>query len=138
MNWYFTVLKNYANFSGRARRKEYWMFVLFNIIFSVLAVVLDNIFGTTMNKVDFDLFGIIFRDTIGVNGGLFLILYAIAVLIPGLAVQIRRLHDVGKSGWYILVALIPIIGAIWLIVLFCTDSVVEQINMEPIQKKVPD
>lgn len=77
MNWYLTVLKKYAVFSGRARRKEYWMFFLFNtIIFLILAPIYDNHFG-------FVLF----------------FLYSLAVLIPGLAVSVRRLHDVGKSGW---------------------------------------
>jgi uncharacterized membrane protein YhaH (DUF805 family) len=107
MNWYLQVLKNYAVFNGRARRKEYWMFVLFNIIFSIVAIILDNILGTAME---------------GVSYGLFYALYGLAVLIPGLAVSVRRLHDVGKSGWMILIALIPIIGAIWLLVLMVTDS----------------
>jgi len=105
MNWYLQVLKNYAVFTGRARRKEYWMFVLFNIIFAVLAIILDNILGTTIQ---------------GAGYGLFYLLYGLAVLIPGLAVGVRRLHDIGKSGWFLLISLIPIIGAIWLIVLLAT------------------
>ena len=107
MEWYLKVLKNYATFSGRARRKEYWMFALFNLIFIVAATILDNILGTAIK---------------GVGYGLFYILYALAVLIPGLAVSVRRLHDVGKSGWFLLISLIPIIGAIWLLVLVCTDG----------------
>jgi uncharacterized membrane protein YhaH (DUF805 family) len=107
MNWYLTVLKKYAEFNGRARRKEYWMFALFNIIFLILAMILDNVFGTAIK---------------GVGYGLFYFLYALAVLIPGLAVSVRRLHDVGKSGWMLLIALIPIIGAIILLVLMVTDS----------------
>jgi len=107
MNWYLTVLKKYAVFSGRARRKEYWMFVLFNIIFLVVAMILDNVLGTAIE---------------GVGYGLFYILYSLAVFIPGLAVSVRRLHDVGKSGWMILIVLIPLIGAIWLIVLTVKDS----------------
>ena len=107
MNWYLKVLKNYAVFSGRARRKEYWMFVLFNIIFSIVAVILDNILGTAIE---------------GIGYGLFYILYCLAVLIPGLAVSVRRLHDIGKSGWFLFIALIPIIGGIWLLVLMCTDG----------------
>lgn len=107
MNWYLQVLKKYAEFSGRARRKEYWMFALFNIIFLVLAIILDNVLGTAIK---------------GVGYGLFYILYALAVLIPGLAVAVRRLHDVGKSGWMMLIALIPLIGAIWLLVLMVIDS----------------
>lgn len=107
MNWYLAVLKNYAGFSGRARRKEYWMFVLFNIIFVAVAVILDNLLGTAIEETGF---------------GLFYFLYLLAVLIPSLAVAVRRLHDVGKSGWMILIGLIPIIGGIWLLVLYVTDS----------------
>ncbi len=81
MNWYLQVLKKYAEFSGRARRTEYWMFALFNLIFFLAAVVIDNIAGTTIG---------------GLPYGLFYFLYALAVLIPGLAVAVRRLHDVGK------------------------------------------
>jgi uncharacterized membrane protein YhaH (DUF805 family) len=107
MNWYLQVLKKYAEFSGRARRTEYWMFALFNFIFLIVAVIIDNIAGTTIE---------------GLPYGLFYFLYALAVLIPGLAVLVRRLHDVGKSGWMFFIALIPIVGAIWLLVLMVTDS----------------
>ena len=102
MNWYLKVLKQYADFNGRARRTEYWMFVLFNIIIVFVLGFIDGIIGTSGTQIG-----------IGVLGGL----YSLAVLIPGLAVSVRRLHDVGKSGWMILIALIPIIGAIWLLVL---------------------
>lgn len=107
MNWYLAVLKKYAVFSGRARRKEYWMFVLFNIIFTIAAVILDNVLGTAIEDLGY---------------GLFYILYGLAVLIPALAVTVRRLHDTGKSGWWIFIAFIPFIGAIWLLVLLVTDS----------------
>ena len=107
MNWYLKVLKQYADFSGRARRKEYWMFVLFNMIFAIVAMILDNVLGIAIE---------------GVGYGPLYGLYALAVLIPGLAVSVRRLHDVGKSGWMILIVLIPLIGAIWLLVLMVTDS----------------
>ncbi len=108
MNWYLAVLKNYAGFSGRARRKEYWMFVLFNMIFAIIAMILDNVLGMTTGELPY---------------GVFYFLYILAVFIPGLAVAVRRLHDVGKSGWMILIGLIPLIGAIWLLVLMVTDSV---------------
>lgn len=101
MNWYLKVLKQYADFNGRARRQEYWMFVLFNIIFSIVAGALDTTLGTW-----------------GAIGGL----YALAILVPSLAVSVRRLHDIGKSGWMLLIALIPVIGVIWLLVLLITDS----------------
>jgi uncharacterized membrane protein YhaH (DUF805 family) len=107
MNWYLKCLKQYADFSGRARRKEYWMFILFNMIFGIVAMILDNILGIAIE---------------GVGYGPLYGLYALAVFIPGLAVAVRRLHDVGKSGWMILVVLIPLIGAIWLLVLMVTDS----------------
>ncbi len=107
MNWYLKVLKQYADFSGRARRKEYWMFILFNLIFAVVAMVLDNMLGIAWESIGY---------------GPIYALYGLAVLIPGLAVIVRRLHDIGKSGWMFLVAFIPIAGAIWIIVLMCTDS----------------
>ena len=107
MNWYLKVLKQYADFSGRARRKEYWMFVLFNMIFAIVAMILDNVLGIAME---------------GIGYGPLYGLYVLAMLIPGLAVAVRRLHDVGKSGWMILIALIPLIGAIWLLVLMVADS----------------
>jgi len=107
MNWYLAVLKNYAGFSGRARRKEYWMFALFNIIFTLIAMGLDNILGTTAGMLPY---------------GVFYFIYMLAVFIPGLAVGVRRLHDVGKSGWMLLIAIIPIIGPIWLLVLMVSDS----------------
>lgn len=111
MNWYLKVLKNYAVFSGRARRKEYWMFLLFQLIFAMAAMTIDNIIGTTIKVGEQSLpYGYIY------------LIYALALFIPGLAVAVRRLHDLGKSGWFLLIALIPIIGAIWLLVLFITDS----------------
>jgi uncharacterized membrane protein YhaH (DUF805 family)/regulator of sirC expression with transglutaminase-like and TPR domain len=102
------VLKNYAVFSGRARRKEYWMFALFNFIFALVASLIDLGIGL----LTFAAFGL----------GLLYIVYTLAVFVPGLAVSVRRLHDVGKSGWYLFVSLIPIAGSIWLLVLLCTDS----------------
>ena len=102
MEWYLNVLRNhYADFEGRASRQEYWMFVLFNIIFSLAANVLDYLLGTAM---------------------LFSGIYALAMLVPGLAVSVRRLHDVNKSGWMILVSLIPVIGWIWLLILMVTEG----------------
>jgi uncharacterized membrane protein YhaH (DUF805 family) len=113
MNWYIQVLKKYAVFSGRARRKEYWMFVLFNIIFLIVAVILDNILGTAIEDVGY---------------GLFYIVYSLAVLIPAIAVGVRRLHDTDRSGWWLLISLIPIIGGIWLIVLLATAGTAGENN----------
>jgi len=114
MKWYLKVLKNYANFKGRARRKEYWMFVLFNLIFLIVASILDRILDN-----------IIIRSTASfetVNYPIFYVLYSLFIIIPSLAVAVRRLHDIGKSGWMILISLIPLVGAIWLFVLMVTDS----------------
>lgn len=101
MNWYLGCWKKYAEFSGRARRQEFWMFVLFNGLASVALGVVDGILGTN-----------------GALGGL----YSLAVLIPFLAVSVRRLHDTDRSGWWILVNIIPLIGAIILLVFLCSDS----------------
>jgi uncharacterized membrane protein YhaH (DUF805 family) len=108
MNWYLKVLKQYADFSGRARRKEYWMFLLFNIIFITVAGILDNALGLTVSPL--------------VPFGVFYFLYVIAVFIPGLAVLVRRLHDIGKGGGWIFISLVPLIGSIWLLILLVTDS----------------
>ena len=107
MNWYLLVLKKYADFNGRARRQEYWMYFLFHLIFCVAAILLDNLLGFAMA---------------GVGYGFIYLLYALALLVPSLAVTVRRLHDTGKSGWMVLISLIPIIGSIWLLVLMLIDG----------------
>ncbi len=99
MNWYVKCLQQYADFNGRARRTEYWMFTLVN---SIIVIVLSIIGIKLLSS-----------------------LYGLAVLIPGLAVAVRRLHDIGKSGWMYLLMLIPLIGWIWLIILFCQDGEAE-------------
>jgi uncharacterized membrane protein YhaH (DUF805 family) len=101
VNWYLDVLKKYAVFTGRARRKEYWMFALFNVIIAIALGIIEGIVGGP-----------------GVLGGL----YGLAVLIPSIAVGVRRLHDTGRSGWWILIGLVPVIGFIVLIVFFVADS----------------
>jgi len=108
MKYYLEVLKKYAIFSGRARRSEYWYFVLFNFIFMLVAMGLDNLLGTTVSVLPY---------------GYFYFALALAVLIPGLAVFVRRMHDIGKSGWWYFIAFIPLVGAIWLLVLCCTEGV---------------
>ncbi|MGL6315729.1 DUF805 domain-containing protein [Vibrio sp. WXL103] len=100
MEWYFAVLKKYAVFTGRARRQEYWMFVLFNVIISIAIALIERVIGTHF------------------IGGL----YSLAVFIPSLAVAVRRLHDTGRTGWWVLVCLIPLIGLIVLIVFTIKDS----------------
>ena len=100
MNWYLDVLKKYAVFEGRARRTEYWMFLLFNVIVSIVLGAVD------------------FATGIGVLG----IIYTLAVFIPGLAVAVRRLHDTDRSGWWMLILLVPLIGFIVFLVFMCLDS----------------
>lgn len=98
MNWYIAVLKNYVGFSGRARRTEYWMYALINFI--VYAVLLGL--------------------GVAVHGLLFLYyLYALATALPTLAVLFRRLHDTGRTAWWILISLVPLVGSIVLLVLVC-------------------
>jgi len=106
IEWYFKVLKQYADFSGRARRKEYWMFVLFNAIISI--GIMTTIAGIL--------------SVLRIVAGIIFILYVFAVFMPALAVMVRRLHDVGKSGWMLLITLIPLVGTVWLLVLLATDS----------------
>ena len=101
MSWYLEALKKYAVFSGRSRRKEYWYFVLFNIIVSIVLGVIDALLGT--------------RGSV-MGAGLLSGLYGLAILIPSLAVSVRRLHDIDRSGWWILIALVPLIGTIVLLV----------------------
>ena len=101
MEWYLKVVRdNYANFNGRASRQEYWMFFLFNMIFAIVIMGIDIILGL----------------------GFLYIIYSLVVMIPGMAVNIRRLHDIGKSGWMVLIVLIPCIGAFWLLYLMVQDS----------------
>ena len=100
MHWYFTVLKKYAVFSGRARRKEYWMFALFNVIVMLVFELFEKL-----------------------NPGFYVItsLYTLAILIPFLAVSVRRLHDTNRSGWRVLLGLIPLIGHL-IVLVFMTQN----------------
>jgi len=107
MNWYFNVLKQYAVFKGRARRKEYWFFILFNLIASVVLTVIDFMTGLLDAELG-----------IGLLSGL----YSLAVLIPSLAVTVRRLHDTDRSGWWLLIGLVPLLGAIVLLVFMLLDG----------------
>ena len=108
MEWYTGVLKKYVEFSGRARRKEYWMFTLISVIISIVLGIVDRLIGTDFNN--------------GSNGVLSSV-YSLAVLLPSLAVGVRRLHDTNRSGWWILIGLIPCVGWIILIVFFATEGV---------------
>src|SRR5215218_8223865 len=107
LSWYLEALKKYAVFSGRSRRMEYWYFVLFNIIVSIVLWVIDALLGTRGSAM---------------GAGLLSGIYGLAVIIPTLAVTVRRLHDIDRSGWWILIGLVPLIGAIVLLVFALLDS----------------
>jgi uncharacterized membrane protein YhaH (DUF805 family) len=112
MKYYLSVLKKYAVFKGRASRREYWMFILFYFIFSAVAQILDAIFKTN-RLISYNFPIHILR--IGNSQGLLALLYSLILLIPSVAVTVRRLHDIGKSGWwplvFALISGIPIILA---------------------------
>ena len=115
MNWYMAVLKKYAVFNGRARRAEYWWFFLVNVVVAIVLAVLNVIVTGAMSRSDSSL-------PIGSVFSCISAIYSLAVLLPGLGVTVRRLHDVGKSGTWIFIGLIPLIGWIWLLVLVAGDS----------------
>lgn len=104
MDYYIGAFKKYADFKGRANKSEFWYFVLFNIIISLVLGYVSQSLGS---------------------------IYGLIVLIPGLSIGTRRLHDIGKSGWMQLVGLIPIAGLIWLIILFVKDSAPKNEYGEP-------
>ena len=106
MNYFLDALKNYATFSGRATRQQYWMFVLFSVIFSFLLGIVDGLFGF-VNEIDM---------------GLLSTLFSLAILIPSIAILARRLHDIGRTGWWILLIFIPLIGAIVILIFTLLDS----------------
>ncbi len=107
MNWFLIALKKYATFSGRAQRAEYWYFVLFYILIFIGLSILDGMTGSFSAE-----------SGMGFLGGLF----SLALLIPSIAVGARRLHDTGRSAWFLLLALIPLVGAIVLLVFTVQDS----------------
>ena len=109
MHWYIDVLRKYTVFSGRARRKEFWMFFLFSALISIFLAVIDEFMGWKF-------------EMGGDNLGFLSTLYYIAVVIPYLAVVFRRLHDTDRSGWWVLIAFIPIVGVIVLLVFLVQDG----------------
>lgn len=101
LNWYFAVLKKYVQFQGRASRPEYWWFTLCNVVAALILAMLDKGLGT---------------------GALLGTIYGLAVFLPSLGVAVRRLHDTGRTGWWLLIGLIPILGTIVLIIFFVQRS----------------
>ena len=111
MKWYIMAIKKYADFKGRSRRKEYWMFALVSMMFGITALVLDHLLGLSFNTPGNKLgYGFIYMA------------YGLFIFMPGLSVGVRRMHDVGKSGWMCLIGIIPIIGTIWFLVQMCKDG----------------
>jgi len=101
MNGYLATLKKYATFSGRARRSEYWLFVLFSMIIAALLSVVDYLLESP---------------------GILAMIFGVVILLPYLAVGVRRMHDTNRSGWWLLITFVPAIGSIWLLVLMVLDS----------------
>ena len=106
IDWFKKGLRNYTNFSGRARRKEYWYFSLVHSILIVTAMIVDYII-------------------FGSETGLFYVVVMLGLFIPSVSVAIRRLHDTSRSGWWMLLAFIPLIGSIILLVFLATDTKLE-------------
>ena len=106
MSWYLEAFKKYAVFGGRSRRKEYWYFMLFNIVVIYVLEGIDRLLETLT----------------GLSVDLLIGIYALAAIIPLLAVSVRRLHDIDRSGWWYLINLIPLIGPIVMLVFTLLDS----------------
>jgi uncharacterized membrane protein YhaH (DUF805 family) len=113
--WYKKVVfNNYVNFSGRARRSEFWYFTLTSIIISFILGIIESSLG--LNNFETTQFGF------SMEGGILTNLYTLAIFLPGLSVSVRRLQDCGKSGWNILLWLVPLVGWIILIVFYATEG----------------
>jgi len=101
LNYFTDALKNYATFTGRATRQQYWMFILFYILFYIVAIVLDMTLG-------------LFDEETGY--GLLSLVYTLGLLLPSLAILGRRLHDIGRSAWWILLIIIPVVGPLVILI----------------------
>ncbi|WP_212748516.1 DUF805 domain-containing protein [Pseudoalteromonas rubra] len=122
MDSYLSVLKNYTEFKGRARRKEYWLFMLCNLIVMIVLGLIDMMLG-------------LYSEEAGV--GLVSGLYALAVIIPSIAVGVRRLHDIGRSGWWLLLTFVPLVGPLVLLVFNVMDSKPGENEYGPNPKEAP-
>ncbi|GAA5260018.1 DUF805 domain-containing protein [Proteus mirabilis] len=111
MNWYLEVIKNnYANFSGRARRKEYWMFIVVN---TIILAVLYGIMFSSIDSYTGEMSGTGFAALIIIG------IYSLATIIPNIAVTVRRFHDQDRSGWMVLLSFIPFVGGLILFIFMC-------------------
>jgi uncharacterized membrane protein YhaH (DUF805 family) len=118
MDWYLKVLRNYVTFTGRARRKEFWMFTLFHFLFLFLLIFL--LIYSTDNFFNDDYYSESEEPNLII--ALLLIFYVLGTFLPSVAVTVRRLHDIGKSGFWYFISLVPYIGSFVLLILTCMDS----------------
>ncbi len=109
MDWFVAALKKYAVFAGRAQRAEYWYFMLFYMLVALILGFLDGIAGTTVGQGNEAM-------------GLLSLLFVLAMLLPSLAVSARRLHDTGRSAWWMLIGFVPLVGVLVLLVLAALDG----------------
>ncbi|MCP5399605.1 MAG: DUF805 domain-containing protein [Sphingobium sp.] len=117
MDWMLLPLRRYATFGGRSRRKEYWMYALFLMLCMIGLRIIEDMFGfETMGEYAYRN-GLELGVWEKVEGGRLVGLFALATLIPSIAVAVRRLHDTDRSGWWMLLAFIPLIGTLWLLIL---------------------
>jgi uncharacterized membrane protein YhaH (DUF805 family) len=125
VSWYLAVLKNYAGFGGRACRKEYWMFILFNLIV-VVAVLVMSVAAEVLLQI-----GTVAKATVPY------MIYLAATFVPALAVAVRRLHDTGRSGWWMLISAIPVVGGITLLVFLVSEGAAGENRYGPNPKRAP-
>ena len=109
MKWFLEAVKNnYANFSSRARRSEYWYFILFYLLIYIVLMIIDNVAGLQLGEAGIGILGLLFT---------------LAMLVPSISVGVRRLHDTGRSGWWLLIGLVPLIGGLVLLWFYVQEGV---------------
>jgi uncharacterized membrane protein YhaH (DUF805 family) len=123
MSWFLLALKKYATFTGRSRRREYWFFILFYIIFAVALGFVDGLVGTV---------------DVASGLGVFSSIFLLATFIPSISVAVRRLHDTDRSGWWLLIGLVPLVGSIVILVFTLLDGTPDQNQYGPNPKAAAD